>query len=398
LAISYPHYTTEKYFSIAFNEPDIIDMRKCFLFTAAFCLCSFFTTTAFLNAQDLSISNNDLRIELRADGGYHLFIRYKPDISSVLITESTRDPRLLAENYAYRTEEKNPVNGDEIRLIDGYPIPPEEEIYSLVSSTPVRHAVFGWAYHIYIPHKLLYGYEGGRHGEIEVGNGTYLNVRAFEYAYADYRGGFRDNPFVLNFSQDPRPEAAAGAYLPETVRTFTEIAGVNTMLSNGPADLVDRIKTILEKEKDKGVDIVICLDTTGSMKPHIDAVRDRLIPMLDETVSGFASFRIGMVLYKDYYEEYLTRVIPFTSDFDSFQRSLNAVRVGGGGDLPEAVYEALYDGATKLPWAAESKIMILIGDAPPHPRPRGRITKEMVDMETAQRGIAVHAIIIPEIK
>jgi hypothetical protein len=349
----------------------------------------------------LGVTISDLRIELRADGGYHLFIRYKPDISSVLITESVRDPRFLADNYAYRAEEKNPVNGDEIRLIDGYPIPPENNIFSLVSSTPVRHPEFGWAYHIYIPHKLLYGYEGGRHGEIEVINGTYLNIRAFEYAYADYRGAFKDNPFVLNISQEPAPETPAstpGTYLPETVRAFTGIAGANTVYSRGPVDLVNRIQAILEKEKDKNVDIVICLDTTGSMRPHIDAVRRQLIPMLESIISEFPSFRIGMVLYKDYYEEYITRVIPFSNDFNVFQRNLNAVRVSGGGDIPEAVYEALHAGATQFPWEAESKIMILIGDAPPHPRPRGRITKQMVDRETAQREINVHAIIIPEIK
>jgi hypothetical protein len=372
-------------------------MGRFFLQAATFCLCALFTTT-FSAAQDLSLSTGDLRIELRADGGYHLFIRYKSDISSVLITESTRDPHFLSENYAYRTEERNPVNGDEIRLIDGYPIPPESAIYSLVSSTPVQHAVFGWAYHIYIPYKLLYGYEGGRHGEIEVGDGTYLNIRAFEYSYADYRGAFRDNPFVLNITQDPGSVPTTGAYIPETVSVFTEIGGENTLFSRSPEDIVDSIKTVLEKEKDKDVDIVICLDTTGSMRPHIDAVRGQLIPMLRQLVSEFASFRIGMVLFKDYNDAYLTRVIPFTRDFNAFQRSLNGVRVSGGGDIPEAVYEALYDGATKFPWAAESKIMILIGDAPPHPRPRGRITKQMVDTETEQREITVHPIILPQIK
>jgi Mg-chelatase subunit ChlD len=231
-----------------------------------------------------------------------------------------------------------------------------------------------------------------------VGHGTYLNIRTFEYAYADYRGAFRDNPFVLNVTQEPAAAPTGGAYIPETISAFTAIGGENTLFSRGPADLVDRIGSVLENERGRNVDIVICLDTTGSMRPHIDAIRGQLIPMLNRIISEFASFRIGMVLYKDYNQEYLTRVIPFTSDFNAFQRSLNAVRVGGGGDIPEAVYEALYDGATKLPWAAESRIMILIGDAPPHPRPRGRITSQMVDMETEQREIKVHAIIIPEIK
>jgi hypothetical protein len=40
--------------------------------------------------------------------------------------------------------------------------------------------------------------------------------------------------------------------------------------------------------------------------------------------------------------------------------------------------------------------MILIGDAPPHPRQRGKISKEMTDREVAGRDIRVNAIILPQ--
>ena len=362
--------------------------------TAAIVVCALLPS--YLYALDMNLSPDDLRIELRADGGYHLFIRWKPDISSVLLTESTRDPEFRSENYAYRTAERNEINGNEIRLINGYPIPTDSSIHSLVSSTPVRHPGLGWAYHIYIPNVLLYGYENGRHGEVQVEDGTYLNIRAFYYAYADYRGAFQDNPFILRVSQEPRRETPEVTYMPETVRAFSEIAGQNVIYSKGPSDLVEHIGEILKKEKDKNVDIVICLDVTNSMKPYIDEVRAELIPMVQEMIADFTSFRLGMVLFKDYYDDFLNRVIPFTADFSVFQRNLNNVRVGGGGDIPEAVYEALHAGATKFPWDAESRVMILIGDAPPHPRPRGKITKQMVDREVLQRSIKVHAIILPE--
>jgi Mg-chelatase subunit ChlD len=103
-----------------------------------------------------------------------------------------------------------------------------------------------------------------------------------------------------------------------------------------------------------------------------------------------------MVLFRDYNDEYLNKIIPFTDNFDNFQKNLNAVRAAGGGDIPEAVYEALHTGAAKLPWAAESRIMILIGDAPPHPRPRGKITKQLTEAEIAKQGIKVYAIILPQ--
>jgi len=347
-------------------------------------------------AQDLSLSQDDLRIELRPDGGYHLFIRCKPDIASVLITESTRDPSYRAENYAYRVAEKNAINGDEIRFLDGKPIPPENRIYSLISSTPKWHPVLGWSFHIYIPHKLLYGYEGGRNGEVEVGDGTYLNIRAFYYAYADYRGAFKDNPFILRISQETNRPLPKGVFMEETVNAFTQIAKDKTSSVNGPEDMVNQITKILEKEKGKNVDIAVCLDVTGSMEPYFDALRLQLIPMLKDMSAGFTSFRIGMVFYKDYFDEFMNKVFPFTRDFDALQKSISGVRVSGGGDIPEAVYEALYAGATKLSWEADKKIMILIGDAPPHPRPRGAITKQMVDKETSNRGIELHAMILPQ--
>jgi hypothetical protein len=376
-------------------KPIINDMGSHVLRAVLFCTCVLFLSS-FLDAQDLSISREDLRIELRAEGGYHLFIRRKPDIGSVLLTETTRDPQLRADNYAYRALEKNTINGDEIRFLDGYPIPKEYGIYSLVSSTPEWHPDLGWAYHIYIPYVLYYGYESTRHGEVYVGDGTYLNIRAFYYSYADYRGPFQDNPFMLRITQESKSETVS--YLKETEIAFTEIAGEKTVSAKDPADTIKKIEEILKKEDGNAVDIVICLDATGSMRPYIDMIRQQLITMLQEIIPRFKSFRIGMVLYKDYYDDYLTRIVPFTTDLNSFQRSLNAVKVGGGGDIPEAVYEALYASAINFSWAAESRLVILIGDAPPHPKPRGKVTKQTVDTETSKRGIEVHAIILPSSK
>ena len=361
------------------------------IFSAVFCFS--------LYTQDLNLESEDLLLELRADGGFHLFIRKKPDISSVLLTETTRDPTMRADNYAYRAGEWNAVNGDEIRLLDGVPIPRENRIYSLISSTVVNHPVLGQAFHIYIPYVLYYGYEEGRHGEVYLTDGTFLNIRAFTLPYADYRGAFRDNPFVLEIRQEAPPGPPEGTYMRETLDAFTEIARAGSgqlIYSGGPDDLVNLIRGALERERGKTIDIVICLDTTNSMRKYIDAIRERLIPMLEGMLGGFPSFKIGMVLFKDYYDSYLTRVIPFTADFAQFQRDLNAIRVNGGGDIPEAVYEALHDGATKFIWEAESRIMILIGDAPPHPRPRGRITGNMANNAASERNIKVHAILLPQ--
>jgi hypothetical protein len=316
----------------------------------------------------------------------------------VLLTESTRDPKLRADNYAYRTPERNAINGDEIRLLNGVPLSRESGIWSLIDSTPEPHGELGAAFHIYIPWIIYYGYENTRHGEVYVTDGTYLNIRAFSLPYGDYRGRFRDNPFILKVTQKAPEDSPRKDYLKAAEEAFKEIAesGKGDLIySAGPEDLVEKIRTILEHEKGKNVDIVLCLDTTNSMKNDIDAVRSKLIPMLSDIIADFSGFRIGMVLYKDYYDEYLNTVIPFTGDFGVFQKNLNAIQVRGGGDIPEAVHEALYEGALKFAWAAESRLMILIGDAPPHPRQRGTISKTMVDEEVAKKDIKVHAVILP---
>jgi hypothetical protein len=352
-----------------------------------------------LSAQDLSINTRDLRIEQRVDGGFHLFIRKKPGISSVLLVESTKDPAMQADNYAYRAAEYNEVNGDETRLLNGLPLTSIRQLWSIIDSSPEQHPELGEAFHFYIPYLIYYGYEDTRHGEVYVTDGTYFNLRAFALPYADYRGAFLDNPYVLRVTQKPLEGPPEDNYMKDTVEAFNEITqsgGGDLVYSTGPGDLVERIKGLLEKEKGKAVDIVLCLDTTSSMKDDIDEVRKALIPMLNQTIAEFTSFRIGMVLYKDYYDDYLNRVIPFTSDFSQFQRILNSIRVGGGRDIPEAVYEALHEGATKFPWQAESRLMILVGDAPPHPRQRGKISKDMVDEEVERRDIKVNAIILPQ--
>jgi hypothetical protein len=347
----------------------------------------------------LFIGPDDIRIEQRADGGFHLYIRKLGGINSVLLTESTRDPERRADNYAYRAPDWNAVNGDEIRILNGEPIPKSNKIWSLIDSSPENHGELGPAFHIYIPYILNYGYETGRHGEVYVVDGTYFNIRAFSLPYADYRGRFRDNPFTLSVTQRPLPGPPEGNYMKETEQSFTEISargGGEMFRSTGPADLVDRIQGILQRERGKSLDLVICLDTTGSMKDDIDAIRRALIPMLEETLPLFPDFRIGMVLYKDYYEEYLTQVVRFTRDFKQFQRTLNGIQPRGGRDIPEAVYEALHEGAVQFPWEAQSRLLVLIGDAPPHLRQRGKISDKMVYQAAEERKLKVHAIILPQ--
>jgi len=362
----------------------------------------FLIAEAGLSGQELSLGPEDFRFEQRGENGFHLFIRKKSGVSSVLLTESTRDPRMMADNFAYRAPEWNPVNGDEIRILNGVPIPRENGIFSLIASSTEQYPELGEAFHIFVPWIVTYGFEDTRHGEVLMTNGTYINVRTFSLPYADYRGRFADNPFVLQGVQRPDDESEEEQeeQFEEAEAAFIEIARQTSgdfIYAAGPSDFIGIIESLIKREEGKSLDIVICMDTTGSMGKYIDAVRKMLVPMIRRALSGFSNWRIGMVLYRDYPPDaYVTKIVPFTRDFGYFQRYLNTIVTWGGGDVPEAVYEALYDGAEKFPWAAESRLLILAGDAAPHPEPKGDITREMTFQKIAGNDLKLSAVLLPQ--
>ena len=371
------------------------------------------------HAGDLEVSAANVRIEQQNDGGYHLFIKATPGIGSVLLVESTRDPRGQADNYSYRAELWNPVNGDEKRLLNGVFIAPSAGILSLIDSSPEPDPVLGQAFHIFIPWVVAYGYPWSRNGREFISDGSFINIRTFSRPYADYAGQFLDNPYRISVTQkpfprpapkvipaieppsailEPEPEPDTSLYMPETLRSFEAIAESakgSVSYSLGEADIVPVLGRILDGVKGKELDLVICLDTTDSMADDIDAVKTSLPAMVKEKTVRFDSFRLGLVLYKDYFEDYVVKRIDFTRDVAAFTQAVTRVRVAGGRDIPEAVYEALYEALVGYDWSAKERMIVLIGDAPAHPLPRGKVDKSMVEKKASDLGISIDVIILP---
>ncbi|XTB05843.1 VWA domain-containing protein [Treponema denticola] len=360
--------------------------------------------SVFLEAEDLSLSKEDLLVIQNPKGGYHLYIRAKPDIKSVLLTETTKDPDLKLDNYAYRDPNYNEINGDEKRLLNGEFLLPEKRLYSLIDSTPEKNTPLGEAYHIWIPYIILYGYDWSRSGEIEVKDGTFFNIRTFAKPYGDYTGNFQDNPFTLRVTQkpvekDPPPDLS---YSDEAVKTFTDLADTTEgemIYAKGPEDILSTIKEILKKGEKDHLDLLFALDSTESMKDDVEEVRKNISSMLAETLPQYKTYRIALVLYKDYREDFLVReACVFTDNLKKFEKALYGFKVFGGRDIPEAVYEGIFLGLRQS-WRAldtdVDKKLILIGDAPPHPKPRGKVTKEDVDKLAAEKGVKIYPIILP---
>lgn len=135
------------------------------------------------------------------------------------------------------------------------------------------------------------------------------------------------------------------------------------------------------------LDIVLVIDTTGSMDDDIAAVQASSLALLERVSSSGADWRMGLVTYRDHpvspYGEtgdYPSRVdLEFTSNAAAIRSAINGIVVSGGGDEPEAVLSAMMT-AIGFPWRdGAKKAIVVLGDAPPHdPEPVTGLTATTV--------------------
>lgn len=126
------------------------------------------------------------------------------------------------------------------------------------------------------------------------------------------------------------------------------------------------------------LDLVFCIDSTGSMADDIDEVKAAARTIVNSVFSLFRNVRMAVVDYRDFpvspYGDpgdspFRVRTA-FTGDAQTIIQAIESISVGGGGDWPEAVYSALASSieARELggwrSWALRT--ILLMGDAPPH--------------------------------
>jgi len=118
------------------------------------------------------------------------------------------------------------------------------------------------------------------------------------------------------------------------------------------------------------LDLVFAMDCTGSMGSYIHTAQQSVREMIQSIVEAEkADVRFALVSYRDHPPQehsYLTKVYPFTSSISKMRASLDSLSASGGGDVPEAVADALHE-VSKLEFRPQAtKIAVLIADAPPH--------------------------------
>src|SRR5689334_10790655 len=119
------------------------------------------------------------------------------------------------------------------------------------------------------------------------------------------------------------------------------------------------------------LEMVFVIDTTGSMGGLLDAAKQRIWGIVNGVIREHgSSVRIGLVAYRDRGDEYVTQILPLTEDLDKVYMTLMDYEAAGGGDGPEDVRTALAESLYKIPWSETglgvSRIIFLVGDAPPH--------------------------------
>lgn len=131
------------------------------------------------------------------------------------------------------------------------------------------------------------------------------------------------------------------------------------------------------------VDIVLCIDCTGSMMPVIKDVKSQalnfhsnILSRMGEKKKTIDNLRMRVIAFKDFWADIepiraMPDFIDMAENADQFNSFVNALSAAGGGDDPESGLEALAL-AIRSPWhtdlgSKQRQIVVVWTDAPAHP-------------------------------
>ncbi len=136
------------------------------------------------------------------------------------------------------------------------------------------------------------------------------------------------------------------------------------------------------------VDMVFCIDATGSMRHVIDFVKQNALNLYQDIVSAMekkhkviSQMRVRVIAFRDYVADGEEAML--SSEFfvlpgqaQQFYNCVNGIEAKGGGDIPEDGLEAL-GYAIRSDWTREGvkkrHIIVAWSDAPTHPIGHGQV-------------------------
>lgn len=118
------------------------------------------------------------------------------------------------------------------------------------------------------------------------------------------------------------------------------------------------------------LDVAFVVDSTGSMGQVVRWIKRDVAKLMRAFGMISREPRIGVTFYRDHGDEYVVQSTPLTDDARQLAQAIRNASAKGGADVPEAVYDAIAYAVRKLRWSRAAnarKVIILVGDAPPHP-------------------------------
>lgn len=168
-----------------------------------------------------------------------------------------------------------------------------------------------------------------------------------------------------------RTDINGSAYLFYNVNTSGEQPDAVTAAgSNVQLDGKKEIEIEAEASENlKQLDLMLMIDTTGSMGDELEYIKTELADMvkrISEADEAY-SIRVSVNFYRDEGDDYVVKFYDFRTDINDCLEQLKDEHAGGGGDTPEAVHTALENAITGHQWRDGAvKICFFVLDAPPH--------------------------------
>jgi Mg-chelatase subunit ChlD len=178
-----------------------------------------------------------------------------------------------------------------------------------------------------------------------------------------------------------------GSYLGVLVGLSAFLLGMPVLAAEAPK----------EKAKKPQVEVVFCLDTTGSMGGLLDGAKQKIWAICNQIAGGKPTpdLKVGLVAYKDRGDEYVTKVFDLSTDLDAIHGELKKFTANGGGDEPESVNQGLDDAVNKIKWSTDKKtlrIIFLVGDAAPHMDYADDVKYPVTCKKAVEKGILINTI------
>ena len=168
-----------------------------------------------------------------------------------------------------------------------------------------------------------------------------------------------------------RTDINGNAYLFYNINTDTEKP--DSVTAAGKTVQLDGKKEIkIEAEATenlKQLDLLLMIDTTGSMGDELEYIKVELEDMVKRISEADESYsiRVSVNFYRDEGDDYVVKYYDFRTDIKECLEQLAYERADGGGDTPEAVHTALENAVTGHQWRDGAvKICFFVLDAPPH--------------------------------